>query len=129
MAPESVGGPTVAVQLQNSLRNLMIATLILYIVTSVLAVGGVLFALNQNQKTRDIVADNKELATSTTAALCTFRFDLQQRVDQSKEFLKENPEGIPGIPAETLRQTIEGQERTIASLDSLHCPPQEVTKP
>lgn len=57
----------------------------------------------------------------TTKALCALRTDLEARVENSRDFLNKNPNGIPGIPAETLLVTIEGQERTIRALSSLSC--------
>jgi hypothetical protein len=37
-------------------------------------------------------------ARTDHAALCTFKADLQTRVEQSRTFLEEHPKGIPGIP-------------------------------
>lgn len=61
----------------------------------------------------------------TKAALCTFRADLIQRIEQSTVFLAEHPHGIPGIPAATIRDGIRNQQRTINALSSLHCQPKE----
>lgn len=54
-------------------------------------------------------------------ALCTFRKDLQERVRQSEGFLREHPQGFAGIPAATIRQSLEGQKRTIKALQPLAC--------
>lgn len=107
--------PTVAQQLQASLRNLVIATVLLYVVVIALSALGY-WSTQQNAQ------DTRDLAVQTTAALCALRFDLEARVEQGQEFLDANPEGIKGIPAETLQQTIEGQQRTISSLSVLDCP-------
>jgi hypothetical protein len=54
-------------------------------------------------------------------ALCTLRSDLESRVETSKTFLKENPAGVAGIPARTIQDGINSQERTILALRSLSC--------
>lgn len=58
----------------------------------------------------------------TRSALCTFRGDLEQRVNSSQDFLDEHPGGILGIPAASIRTTIANQRATIASLAGLRCP-------
>jgi hypothetical protein len=57
-----------------------------------------------------------------TDALCALRTDLQTRVASSQQFLEDNPNGIPGIPAKQIRDSIDGQRRTIRALDGLSCP-------
>lgn len=57
-----------------------------------------------------------------TVALCVLRADLQTRVDSSRAFLADHPNGIPGIPAKTLRDGITNQQRTIKALQGLSCP-------
>lgn len=58
----------------------------------------------------------------TTAALCVLRADLERRVRMSREFLAENPQGIPGIPSAVLRKSIADQQRTVDALAPLDCP-------
>lgn len=99
-----------------SLRNLMIAHIVSYLLMGALGITG--FAL--------IYQQSKELGQvteTTAAALCALRNDLQSRVDAGKAFLEENPDGIPGISDEQIRQSLEGQERTILALAILDCPP------
>lgn len=64
----------------------------------------------------------------TTAALCTLRADLQSRVDQSEQFLSKHPKGFAGIPAATIKQSLEGQQRTVTALQGLECPPTPLPK-
>lgn len=96
-------GKEVAVTLNRSLRGLIIATIVLYLV---LAVGGIL-VYSQGR--------------TTTQALCTFRDDLTLRVVNSIKFLKEHPNGIPGIPPRTILEGIQNQQRTILALKELSC--------
>lgn len=113
--------PTVAAQLQRRLGILVIATVALYLTLAGLVVVAYLkFAQQSN--------DTEQLAVTTTGALCALRFDLENRVHESEKFLKDHPNGIDGIPAETFQQTIEGQRRTIASLSIIECPPPQDLK-
>lgn len=57
----------------------------------------------------------------TQHALCTFRDDLQSRVDGTHRFLRENPQGIPGVPNKLIRTQVAGQEATLRSLRGLWC--------
>lgn len=110
MSPDSVGGRTVAEQLQRSLRRLAIATVILYLA---LISGGI-----------KVYLDGK----NTTNALCTFRQDLVVRVLGSTDFLKEHPEGIPGISPKIILEGISNQQRTITALKDLNCPEVPIPK-
>lgn len=58
----------------------------------------------------------------STDALCALRGDLERRVASSEKFLSEHPDGIPGIPAKTIRDGIANQQRTILVLNDLSCP-------
>lgn len=58
---------------------------------------------------------------SVHAAVCVFRADLEKRVETSKQFLKEHPNGIPGIPASLIKNSIENIQKTIDSLKRLDC--------
>ena len=69
-----------------------------------------------------ILTQQARRADRAERALCILRSDLQTRVDTSIAFLKEHPDGIPGIPAATLQQSIDNQQRTILALQLLECP-------
>lgn len=58
---------------------------------------------------------------NNTRALCSFKNDLQRRVDQGNALLKTHPEGIAGIPAATIQASIQNQQASLISLDSLMC--------
>jgi hypothetical protein len=68
-----------------------------------------------------VILQVNALAASTTDSLCALRGDLERRVATSQGFLQENPEGIPGIPAETLQASIDNQLRTVEALHGLNC--------
>lgn len=83
-----------------------VATLGLYAVVVVLVV----LAVTQQQ-----------VAVSTNHALCAFRDDLATRVESGRQFLLDNPKGIPGLPAETIQQSLDNQQRTLDALAALNC--------
>lgn len=55
-------------------------------------------------------------------ALCALRHDSERRVALGEEFLKENPNGIPGVSVDSLRRSINNAKETMRSLSSLNCP-------
>jgi hypothetical protein len=66
-------------------------------------------------------------ATSNTNknALCAMRYDAERRVSLSEDFLKENPNGIPGISIDSLRRSTNNAKQTAESLSFIDCPPLE----
>lgn len=60
--------------------------------------------------------------SETHEALCTLIGDLEQRVEQSRQFLDEHPEGIPGLATpEQIRESTHNQERTKGALEAVTC--------
>jgi hypothetical protein len=88
---------------KRSLRVLMVATVVLYV-----AVVG-------------ISAYTWIVSTSTQSALCTFKGDLESRIDDSIAFLAEHPNGIAGISPAQIQQGITNQQKTVDSLNDLKC--------
>lgn len=102
-------------QLNRRLRWLVIATVVVY-----LALIGFIGAFSisfSNQR-----AELRRITLNTNAALCTLRSDLEVRLQGAKDFLAEHPDGIAGITAATLQQSITNQERTVTALSGLECP-------
>lgn len=58
-----------------------------------------------------------------TTALCSIRDDAQRRVDLNRDFLKTNPQGIPGIPPAQIELQIRNSIQTVDSLSKVGCPP------
>jgi hypothetical protein len=109
-----VPDPDIGAQLQRGLRRLTYATAVLFVALAALGVYA----------WRDAVTKRHDLQREearTTAALCTLRGDLEQRVRSSEEFLAKNPRGIPGISASTIRSSLDGQRRTVEALSGLDC--------
>lgn len=63
----------------------------------------------------------RRTARQSTDALCALRGELRDRVTASQDFLRENPEGIPGIPDELLRDRLREQRRAVGALSPLRC--------
>lgn|SRR6476620_1399611 len=60
--------------------------------------------------------------TETHEAICALTSDLEVRTEGTRRFLNEHPDGISGIPASTLRESLQNQERTIGALSVVSCP-------
>jgi hypothetical protein len=61
------------------------------------------------------------VARNNRDSLCSLKADIQLRFVTGKQFLKDHPNGIPGITAETLRQSVRNQKATLDSLSGLDC--------
>lgn len=84
----------------------------------------------------NVAGASRQVAVETTTALCTFRGDLRDRREAAKDklarsraFLRDHPDGIPGIEVGLLRTTVANDRlavrnlrRTISALSALDCP-------
>lgn len=93
----------VAEDLQRGLRRLAIWTGVLYLVVF----GALTWNWHETSRTK--------------ASLCALRGDIETRVHSSEAFLQTHPQGLPGIPAATIQQSLDGQRRTILALKNLEC--------
>lgn len=106
--------PDVRIAIQHSIRLLGVWTAVLYGVVCLFLVAALLYAMNQR-------AALTRIQDETVSALCTFRNDLQVRYENGVQFIKDHPDGIPGIPIGTLKQSVENQRSTLISLQGLPC--------
>lgn len=60
-------------------------------------------------------------SAQTHDALCALKLDLEVRHTNGVKFLKDNPDGIPGISAEQIQQSLDNQQSTLDALASLDC--------
>jgi hypothetical protein len=102
--------------------RLLVATFIL----GILAIPGFVLFINHEQRQRQdaigaLSARIDVRLEQVNRALCTFRLDLQQRIDSSRAFLKTHPGGIPGISAAQIKSSINSQQRTVNALANLNC--------
>lgn len=58
-------------------------------------------------------------------ALCAMRYDAERRVELAEEFLRDNPDGIPGLSIDSLRRSTNNAKQTAKALSSIDCPPAE----
>jgi hypothetical protein len=86
-----------------TLRRLVIATVVVYIV-----VGGIAYLTHKE-------------AEKANNALCALREDIAKRVIQGQSFLLTHPQGFAGISAGALKLSIENERRTLDSLAGLPC--------
>lgn len=95
----------VAEELQNSLKWLVRFTVILYLIFA--ALGYYVW----------------QQGNDTNSALCAYRADLQARVTQSLDYLKDHPNGSKalGITREQLLVNIANQNRVIKAFSGLSC--------
>jgi hypothetical protein len=89
------------------LRRITYRALIFFAITFVVTTWLVVHLIGQNSQ--------------ANAALCTFRGDLEHRVTATENYLREHPEGFPGVSAATLQSSLNGQRRTVRALGSLDC--------
>lgn len=104
----------VADEIRTALRRLVVATIVLFVVQAAVVAWVWIDASDRREALATV-------ALSTNHALCVLRSDLEQRVADSTQFLVDHPEGIPGIPIETIKQSIDNQKRTIDALSDLRC--------
>lgn len=103
----SNGEETVADELRRRLKRLLWATIILYGVVIIVSAVGWWITHQQTNQTHN--------------ALCTFKDDLQKRIDGTQAFLVRYPNGLDGLSKADLVKSIRDQKSTIESLDSLNC--------
>jgi hypothetical protein len=100
--------------LQKTLKRLSFWTVILYVILATfMTVTYALRTIDLNRVERN--------SDRNTAAFCALSADLERRVKTSKDFLEENPGGIPGISAETIRTSIQNMKATIRALNVVDC--------
>lgn len=107
--------------IRKTLKRLVWATCIVYLVIAGLLTLGWFVSDSQRQDLRDQSESTQKNLAVLYNANCTFREDLQNRVITGQQFLIDNPNGIPGFSAKTLQASIDGQLRTIATLSNLNC--------
>jgi hypothetical protein len=91
------------------------ATVALYLVLALF--GGVAWSVRANDTARV-----DEIATTNQTALCALRTDVERRIISSEQFLEDHPNGIPGISAATIRQSLTAQRETVDALSAVECP-------
>lgn len=105
---------TVVDEFKDTVRSLVKWVIVLVILVLAFGCAGAVYAVWDKAETRQDVAE-------INGALCTFKGDLVVRVQSAEQFLKDHPDGLEGISAESIQQSIDNQQRTINSLSQLNC--------
>jgi hypothetical protein len=92
--------------------KIAMAAFVLSVFLFVAAVGGGIYLL----------AHKSDEGTETHEAICALTSDLEVRTEGTRLFLEDHPDGVAGIPASTLRESLQNQERTIGALSVVSCP-------
>jgi hypothetical protein len=106
--------PDIRTAILKAIKTIRTWTIVLFAALCVVTAGGLWEAYNHR-------ANLENVAEQTISALCTFRSDLERRVETSVQFLKDNPDGIPGLSAEAIQTSINNQQRTVDALADLPC--------
>lgn len=61
------------------------------------------------------------VAKDNTDGLCALRHDAQERIDQTNDFLDENPQGTSGISRSQLLRSRANSQRTFDALEGIDC--------
>lgn len=112
MTGKQITAEDIRISLQKSLRWVVTATVVLYIIT--LSLAG--YAWHEATISHD-------QAINAHVALCAFKEDLEGRVTSGNAYIKAHPEGIPSlhISAGVLRNSIISEQKTVNSLSTLNC--------
>jgi hypothetical protein len=105
---------TVEQSLATRFRTLVAATVLLY--AALIGVGTYGYIARSHD-----LAKIDQITITTRTAMCLFRTNIEKQVATSTEFLENNPDGIPGLPAATIRASIQRQRDTLVALDILNC--------
>lgn len=62
------------------------------------------------------------VATENKKGLCALRTDAEDRINQTQDFIKEHPDGIPGISIAQLKRSTNNSVRTFMALEEVDCP-------
>lgn len=100
-------------EINRKLRLLVIATCVLWVAVVAVSIGVLFVTIKVNSE-----------SSETKASLCTFRTDLQTRLDATRDILDKNPNAFDGlgIPKAVITQNIRNQQRTVDALRGLDCP-------
>lgn len=97
------------------LHNLVIGTVLLWVLVVALAVVGLIVGKAE-------VAQVRRDEALAIRALCFQRGTLDHQIAQTESFLKTHPHGIPGISRALFEQGIRKDEIARAALADIHCP-------
>lgn len=86
-----------------------------------IALGGLGYVINQNRTLARQAKETAELGQQAHNGLCVLKADERDRVRDGESFIKQHPEGLAGISAATIQQSLDNQKKTIAALSAIRC--------
>lgn len=92
----------------NRLHRFFVRVLIIFAILGFTVAGSVVYVYTTSENSKK--------------ALCAYQADLKQRIVSGEQFLKDNPNGIPGIPAPTIRAGLDNQKQALKSFAIVNCP-------
>lgn len=72
-----------------------------------------------------VTSSNRELAQDgqdAKEALCAVKFATKARIDVTEAYLDDNPNGIPGVPIDTIKSGLTRDKTLLRSFNKLDCP-------
>lgn len=120
--PAALLDPKTAAEIKSGLRILVVSTIVLYVALVGIVIWVYFDSANRRDSIADVAVTTKDNLLTINEALCAVRHDEQVSVASGKAFLKKNPEGIPGISAAQIQQSIDDSQATVDRLDILKCP-------
>lgn len=90
------------------LHRFFVKVLIIFALLGFTVAGSVVYVYTTTE-------NNKE-------ALCAYQADLEQRITTGEQFLRDNPRGIPGIPAPTIRASLDNLKQALGAFSIVNCP-------
>jgi len=106
---------------EQKLKSLQTAITVALSFIILLSVGVSAVMFTQTYRLGQDSARFQERTKEAHAALCAFKVDLEKRHANGLEFLREHPNGIPGITAAELQRAINTQKATLDALGILNC--------
>lgn len=99
----SDGAANIGTQIKRSLRILVAATILLYVV-----LGAFILITRLD-------------ANKSAKALCALRRDAESRLDEGQRFLRTHKHGFSGISRAEIQRSIDGYRITVRALNILNC--------
>ena len=81
-------------------------------------------SIRTSRSTAKLARENRKLIRDGQQAhdvLCIFKSKLKRDIRASQDFLREHPEGIPGIPVALIAKSLSDNKRDLRSLKGLKC--------
>lgn len=108
-------------RMQSSLKNLQWLIVASVALVMFICLSMMLLTMWNTYRLGQQSRELRAVAVETRDSLCAFKFNLQTTQRDAKDFLVENPDGIPGISAATIEQGIANRQNTLDSLQTLSC--------